>query len=99
MDLHRYISLDSVVVLRYEKGVKVKNKGNMLTEMELVLEQTQQEHQSDTQVIIVKIEILLEPTSNKLMVGYELMIDDELLNITLSMLSYTKTTLAVGYQE
>ncbi|GJS13178.1 hypothetical protein Tco_0407650 [Tanacetum coccineum] len=27
------------------------------------------EHQSDTQVITVKIEILLEPTSNKLMVG------------------------------
>ncbi|GJS72784.1 hypothetical protein Tco_0705625 [Tanacetum coccineum] len=27
------------------------------------------EHQSDTQVIIVKMEILLEPTSNKLMVG------------------------------
>ncbi|GJS53310.1 hypothetical protein Tco_0626672 [Tanacetum coccineum] len=36
--------------------------------MELVLEQTQQEHQSDTQVITVKMEILLEPTSNKLMV-------------------------------
>ncbi|GJW56710.1 hypothetical protein Tco_0103441 [Tanacetum coccineum] len=33
-------------------------------------EQTQHlEHQSDIQVIIVKMEILLEPTSNKLMVG------------------------------
>ncbi|GJU02061.1 hypothetical protein Tco_1112399 [Tanacetum coccineum] len=33
-----------------------------------------QEHQSDTQVITVKMEILLEPTSNKLMVdpqGFE----------------------------
>ncbi|GJS07904.1 hypothetical protein Tco_0364700 [Tanacetum coccineum] len=34
--------LDSVVVLRYEKRSKSKNKGKVLTEMELVLEQTQQ---------------------------------------------------------
>ncbi|GKA04595.1 hypothetical protein Tco_0683715, partial [Tanacetum coccineum] len=105
-DLPRDILLDSVVVLRYEKRSKYENKGKVLTEMELVLEQTQQgtsyevsvssegveelkrkvkikgekkealltlrqkpEHQSDTQVITVKMEILLEPTSNKLMVG------------------------------
>nr|GEV80213.1 hypothetical protein [Tanacetum cinerariifolium] len=36
------IPLDSVVVLRYEKRSKSENKGNVLTEMELVLEQTQQ---------------------------------------------------------
>nr|GEW55693.1 reverse transcriptase domain-containing protein [Tanacetum cinerariifolium] len=40
----------------------------MLTEMELVLEQTQQEHQSDTKVFTMTMEILLEPTSNKLLV-------------------------------
>ncbi|GJT17106.1 hypothetical protein Tco_0875812 [Tanacetum coccineum] len=44
----------------------------MPTEMELTLEQTQQgvsyEVSSDTQVITMKMEILLEPTSNKLMV-------------------------------
>ncbi|GJT32785.1 reverse transcriptase domain-containing protein [Tanacetum coccineum] len=104
-DLPRDIPLDSVVVLRYEKRSKSENKGKVPTEMELVLEQTQQgtsyevsvsaegveelkrkvkikgekkealltlrkkpEHQSDTQVITVKMEILLEPTSNKLMV-------------------------------
>ncbi|GJW88623.1 retrovirus-related pol polyprotein from transposon TNT 1-94, partial [Tanacetum coccineum] len=67
-DLPRDIPLDSVVVLRYEKRSKGKNKGKVPTKMELVLEQTQQEHQSDTQVITVKMEILLEPTSNKLMV-------------------------------
>ncbi|GJY20820.1 hypothetical protein Tco_0393386 [Tanacetum coccineum] len=50
-----------------KKGSKSKNKGKVPTEMELVLEQTQQEHQSDTQVITMKMEILLEPTSNKLM--------------------------------
>ncbi|GJY18755.1 hypothetical protein Tco_0390246 [Tanacetum coccineum] len=84
---------------------KCENKGKVPTEMELVLEETQQgtsyevsisaegveelkrkvkkkgekkealftlrqkpEHQSDTQVITVKMEIMLEPTSNKLMV-------------------------------
>ncbi|GJU61946.1 hypothetical protein Tco_1243781 [Tanacetum coccineum] len=104
-DLPKDIPLDSVVVLRYEKRNKSKNKGKVPTEIELVLEQTQQgtsyevsvstegveelkikvkikgekkealltlrqkpEHQSDTQVITVKMEILLEPTSNKLMV-------------------------------
>ncbi|GKD54481.1 hypothetical protein Tco_1287868 [Tanacetum coccineum] len=41
-DLPKDISLDSVVVLRYEKRSKSKNKGKVPTEMELVLEQTQQ---------------------------------------------------------
>ncbi|GJX28622.1 hypothetical protein Tco_0236701 [Tanacetum coccineum] len=50
---------------------KSENKGIVPTEMELVLEQTQQvlpEHPSDTYVFTMKMEILLEPTSNKLMV-------------------------------
>ncbi|GJT41217.1 hypothetical protein Tco_0941082 [Tanacetum coccineum] len=38
-DLPRDIPLDSVVVLRYEKRSKSKNKGKVSTEMELVLEQ------------------------------------------------------------
>ncbi|GJY63890.1 retrovirus-related pol polyprotein from transposon TNT 1-94 [Tanacetum coccineum] len=42
-DLPRDIPLDSVVVLRYEKRSKSGNKGKVPTEMELVLEQTQQE--------------------------------------------------------
>ncbi|GJX18623.1 hypothetical protein Tco_0221300, partial [Tanacetum coccineum] len=104
-DLPRDIPLDSVVVLRYEKKSKSENKGKVPTEMELVLEQTQQgtsyevsvsaegveelkrkvkikgekkeslltlrqkpEHQSDTKVFTMTMEILLEPTSNKLMV-------------------------------
>ncbi|GJW15904.1 hypothetical protein Tco_0020037 [Tanacetum coccineum] len=110
-DLPRDIPLDSVVVLRYEKRSKSENKGKVSTEMELVLEQTQQgtsyevsvsaegveelkrkvkikdekkealltlrqklEHQSDTKVFTMTMEILLEPTSNKLMVdphGFE----------------------------
>ncbi|GJS13957.1 ribonuclease H-like domain-containing protein [Tanacetum coccineum] len=41
-DLPRDIPLDSVVVLRYEKRSKGENKGKVPTEMELVLEQTQQ---------------------------------------------------------
>ncbi|GKB87358.1 hypothetical protein Tco_0959630 [Tanacetum coccineum] len=41
-DLSRDIPLDSVVVLRYEKRSKSENKGKVSTEMELVLEQTQQ---------------------------------------------------------
>ncbi|GJU13948.1 hypothetical protein Tco_1136344 [Tanacetum coccineum] len=41
-DLPRDIPLDSVVLLRYEKRSKSENKGKVLTEMELVLEQTQQ---------------------------------------------------------
>ncbi|GJY09397.1 hypothetical protein Tco_0377582 [Tanacetum coccineum] len=42
-DLPRDILLDSVVVLRYEKRSKSKNKGKVPTEMKLVLEQTQQD--------------------------------------------------------
>ncbi|GKA51887.1 retrovirus-related pol polyprotein from transposon TNT 1-94 [Tanacetum coccineum] len=42
--LPRDIPLDSVEVLRYEKRSKSENKGKVPTEMELVLEQTQQEH-------------------------------------------------------
>nr|GEV10251.1 hypothetical protein [Tanacetum cinerariifolium] len=68
-DLPRDIPLDSVVVLRYEKRSKSENKGKVPTEMELVLEQTQQEHQSDTKVFTTMMEILLEPTSKKLLVG------------------------------
>ncbi|GJX00507.1 hypothetical protein Tco_0184420, partial [Tanacetum coccineum] len=41
-DLPRDIPLDSVVVLRYEKMSKSKNKRKVPTEMELILEQTQQ---------------------------------------------------------
>nr|GEU67299.1 hypothetical protein [Tanacetum cinerariifolium] len=41
-DLPKGIPLDSVVVLGYEKRSKSKNKGKVPTEMELVLEQTQQ---------------------------------------------------------
>ncbi|GKD78292.1 hypothetical protein Tco_1340913, partial [Tanacetum coccineum] len=67
-DLPRDIPLDSVVVLRYEKKSKSENKGKVPTKMELVLEQPQQEHQSDTKVFTMTMEILLEPTSNKLMI-------------------------------
>ncbi|GJR36366.1 hypothetical protein Tco_1212050 [Tanacetum coccineum] len=41
-DIPRDIPLDSVVVLRYEKRSKSEFKGRVSTEMELVLEQTQQ---------------------------------------------------------
>ncbi|GKA39318.1 hypothetical protein Tco_0731869 [Tanacetum coccineum] len=70
----------------------------MPTEIELTLEQTQQGvsyEVSNIRVIsfTMKMEILLEPTSNKLMVGYELTIDDEFLKcLTLSIRH--KTTLA-----
>nr|GEZ73855.1 putative reverse transcriptase domain-containing protein [Tanacetum cinerariifolium] len=60
--------LVSVEVLRYDKRSKSENIGIVPTEMELILEHTQQEHPSDTQVFTMKMEILLEPTSNKLMV-------------------------------
>ncbi|GJZ11281.1 hypothetical protein Tco_0546040 [Tanacetum coccineum] len=49
------------------------------------------EHQSE--LFTVKMEILLEPTSNKLMVGYGLSIDDEFLKL-LTLSSCHKTTLA-----
>ncbi|GJT65717.1 uncharacterized mitochondrial protein-like protein [Tanacetum coccineum] len=64
-----------------------ENKGKMPTKIELTLEQSQQgvsddvlilpEHPSDTYVFTVKMEILLEPTSNKLLVG----LDDGLVEI------------------
>ncbi|GJS32315.1 hypothetical protein Tco_0530697 [Tanacetum coccineum] len=41
-DLPKDIPLDSVEVLMYEKRSKSENKGKVLTEIELVLEQTQQ---------------------------------------------------------
>nr|GEW48027.1 putative ribonuclease H-like domain-containing protein [Tanacetum cinerariifolium] len=47
-DLPRNIPLDSVVVLRYEKRSKSENKGKVLTEIKLVLEQTQQERLNST---------------------------------------------------
>ncbi|GKB19820.1 hypothetical protein Tco_0853743 [Tanacetum coccineum] len=56
--------LVSVEVLRYDKRSKSEIKGRMQTEMELTLEQTQQGVSYE-----VSMEILLEPTSNKLMVG------------------------------
>ncbi|GJS68336.1 hypothetical protein Tco_0682901 [Tanacetum coccineum] len=66
-DLPRENPLVSVEVLRYDiKRSKSENKRIVPTEMELVLEQTQQEHPSDTKVFTMKMEILLEPTSNKL---------------------------------
>ncbi|GKD79929.1 hypothetical protein Tco_1342550 [Tanacetum coccineum] len=51
-----------------EGSTQGQNKGIVPTEMELELEQTQQEHPSDTYVFTMKMEILLEPISNKLMV-------------------------------
>ncbi|GJR27934.1 hypothetical protein Tco_1104166 [Tanacetum coccineum] len=59
-------------------GEKLKNR-ECANEIELVRKPNNKEHQSDTQAITMKMEILLEPTSNKLMVVYDLMIDDELL--------------------
>ncbi|GKD18014.1 hypothetical protein Tco_1207172 [Tanacetum coccineum] len=64
------IPLDRIEVLRYDtKGVKVR-KGIMQTKTELTLEQTQQgvsdEVLSDTKVFTMTMEILPEPTSNKL---------------------------------
>ncbi|GJV95851.1 putative reverse transcriptase domain-containing protein [Tanacetum coccineum] len=106
-DLPRDIPLVSVEVLRFEKRSKSENKGKVPTEMELVLEQTQQgtsyevlisaegveelkrivrikcekkealhtlrqklEYQSDTKVFTMMMEILLKPTSNKLLVEH-----------------------------
>nr|GEY64044.1 hypothetical protein [Tanacetum cinerariifolium] len=71
----------SVEVLRYDKRSKSEKIRIVPTEMELILEHTQQGISHE-----ISMEILLEPTSNKLMVGYEWMIDDELFEmITLSM--------------
>ncbi|GKD53317.1 hypothetical protein Tco_1286704 [Tanacetum coccineum] len=70
MDLPRDIPLDRIEVLMYDtKGVKVR-KGIMQTKTELTLEQTQQGASdkvlSDTKLFTVMMEILPEPTSNKL---------------------------------
>ncbi|GJW85636.1 hypothetical protein Tco_0158781 [Tanacetum coccineum] len=67
--------LVSVEVLRYDKRSKSENNGRMQTEMELTLEQTQQGvsyEVSNIRVIsfTMKMEILLESTSNKLMVAH-----------------------------
>nr|GEV35583.1 reverse transcriptase domain-containing protein [Tanacetum cinerariifolium] len=57
-DLPRDISQDIVVVLRYEKRSKTKNMGKVPTEMELVLEQTQQEHETEA------TKDMVHPTNN-----------------------------------
>ncbi|GKD23794.1 hypothetical protein Tco_1225497 [Tanacetum coccineum] len=62
--------LVSVEVLRYDKRRKSEKKGIMPTEMELTLEQTQQGVSYEVSVFTMKMEILLEPTSNKLMVEH-----------------------------
>nr|GEX28778.1 retrovirus-related Pol polyprotein from transposon TNT 1-94 [Tanacetum cinerariifolium] len=60
MDLPKDTPIDRLEVLRYTIGKRSKVRtGIMPTETELTLEQTQQ----------VTMEILLEPTSNKLLVG------------------------------
>nr|GEU60600.1 hypothetical protein [Tanacetum cinerariifolium] len=70
-DLPKDTPIDRLEVLRYDFGKRSKVRARIMpTEKELTLEQTQQEHQSDIFVIfIVMMEILLEPTSNKLLVG------------------------------
>nr|GEV43628.1 hypothetical protein [Tanacetum cinerariifolium] len=70
-DLPKDTPIDRLEVFRYDTGKRSKVRmGRMLTETKLTLEQTQQEHQSDNLVIFtVTMEILLEPTSNKLLVG------------------------------
>ncbi|GJY04958.1 hypothetical protein Tco_0370898 [Tanacetum coccineum] len=57
-DLPRDIPLDSVVVLRYEKRSKSENKGRVPTEMELVLEQTQQGTSYEVSISAEGVEIL-----------------------------------------
>ncbi|GJU53096.1 hypothetical protein Tco_1226810 [Tanacetum coccineum] len=57
-DLPRDIPLDSVVVLRYEKRSKSENKGKVPTEMELVLEETQQGTSYEVSVSAEEVEEL-----------------------------------------
>nr|GEZ56028.1 hypothetical protein [Tanacetum cinerariifolium] len=52
------IPLDSVVVLRYEKGSKCDNKGRVPTEMELVLKKTQQGFSYEVSVSVEGVEEL-----------------------------------------
>nr|GEX13591.1 hypothetical protein [Tanacetum cinerariifolium] len=59
------VSVSTEGVEELKRKVKIKS---VKKEALLILRQ-KPEHQSDTQVIIMKMEILLEPTSNKLMVG------------------------------
>nr|GEV85618.1 hypothetical protein [Tanacetum cinerariifolium] len=47
-----------------------------LNDFRTALDDRLEEHSSDTSVFTMKMEVLLKPTSNKLMVGYEWMIDD-----------------------
>ncbi|GJR96103.1 ribonuclease H-like domain-containing protein [Tanacetum coccineum] len=54
----RDIPLDSVVVLRYEKRSESENKGRVPTEMELVLEQTQQGTSYEVSVSVEGVEEL-----------------------------------------
>nr|GEV92747.1 retrovirus-related Pol polyprotein from transposon TNT 1-94 [Tanacetum cinerariifolium] len=70
-DLPKDTPIDRLEVLRYDIGKRSKVRmGIMPTETELTREQTQQEHQRDISVIFtVTMEILLEPTSSKLLVG------------------------------
>nr|GEW18298.1 hypothetical protein [Tanacetum cinerariifolium] len=70
-DLPKDTHIDRLEVLMYDTGKRSKvGMRIMLTETELTLEQTQQGHQSDIFMIFtVTMEILLEPTSNKLLVG------------------------------
>nr|GEW65448.1 retrovirus-related Pol polyprotein from transposon TNT 1-94 [Tanacetum cinerariifolium] len=70
-DLPKDTPIDRLEVLRYDIGKRSKVRMEMMpTETELTLEQTQQEHQIDIFVIFtMTMEILLEPTSSKLLVG------------------------------
>nr|GEW51259.1 putative ribonuclease H-like domain-containing protein [Tanacetum cinerariifolium] len=68
-DLPKDTPIDRLEVLRYDFGKRNKVRmGIMPTETELTLEQTQQENQSDIfEISTVTMEILLEPTSNKVL--------------------------------
>nr|GEW57521.1 retrovirus-related Pol polyprotein from transposon TNT 1-94 [Tanacetum cinerariifolium] len=70
-DLPKDTPIDRLEVLRYDIGKRSKVRmKRMPTETEFTLEQTQQEHQIDIFVIFTwTMEILLEPTSSKLLVG------------------------------
>nr|GEW78791.1 putative ribonuclease H-like domain-containing protein [Tanacetum cinerariifolium] len=70
-DLPKDTFIDGLEALRYDIGKRSKVRmGIIPTETELTLEQTQQEHQSDISVIFtMTMEILLEPTLSKLLVG------------------------------
>nr|GEU60245.1 hypothetical protein [Tanacetum cinerariifolium] len=62
---YRDILLDSVVVLRYEKRSKTKNKGKLPTKMELVLEQTQQGTSYEVLVSTGRVEELIRKVKIK----------------------------------